>query len=214
MPRASERAVELAKEVLAKIAAYDGQFLKPNPATVLAWAEHISLRNPTREDMLAAVTKFYETNEGGVKPLPASISNIAQSMRQDRLMRESTQARQAREDARDEQLADEPLSIGSAKPRGTYVNEDPAGWSYGNAVTKADREAMRVELDARIDQFLVKYPKASRGDAETAIRTGDRERAEKLLKQMSRSIGHVVGSRHPGEVERAFSEPIRGGDDG
>ena len=87
MPKASERALGLAREVLAKIAAYDPYFPKPNEAMLIAWGEHISLKNPDRDDMLDAVTKFYETNEDGSKPYPASISTIARSIRQDRLLR-------------------------------------------------------------------------------------------------------------------------------
>jgi hypothetical protein len=212
VPKASERATKLAKEVLAKIAAYDAQFLTPNPATLIAWAEHISLRNPERDDMLAAVTKFYETNEGGVKPLPASISNIAQGMRRDRLARESTESRQHREDVRDEQLeAADQRAIDQGRVRGLYLAEDPAGWTYGGATTRSEREAARIELDARIDRFIEANPKASRADAEKIIRTGDRERAEKLLKGFSRSIGHVIGSQQG--FGRAFSEPTRTDDD-
>lgn len=87
MPKASERAVKLAKEVLAKCMAYDPHFPRPSEATIKAWAEHISLRNPNREDMLEAVTKFYETNTD-VKPLPASITNIVRTLRQDSLLKD------------------------------------------------------------------------------------------------------------------------------
>lgn len=87
MPKASERAIALAKEVLAKIAAYDAYFPKPNESMLMAWAEHISLKNPNRDDMLAAVSKFYENNADGVKPLPASVTSIARAMRQDRMAR-------------------------------------------------------------------------------------------------------------------------------
>lgn len=87
MPKASERALGLAREVLAKIAAYDPYFPKPNEAMWIAWGEHISLKNPDRDDMLDAVSKFYESNEDGSKPYPASITALARSIRQDRLMR-------------------------------------------------------------------------------------------------------------------------------
>jgi hypothetical protein len=53
----------------------------------MAWAEHIMLKNPAREDALAAVAKFYETNTDR-KPLPASITLIARDMRLDRLARQ------------------------------------------------------------------------------------------------------------------------------
>lgn len=85
MPKASERAVKLAKEVLAKCMAYDPHFPRPSEATILAWAEHIGLKNPAHDDMLAAVAKFYETTTD-VKPLPASITSIARTIRQDSLL--------------------------------------------------------------------------------------------------------------------------------
>lgn len=87
MPHASERAIKLAKEVLAKCMAYDPHFPKPSEAMILAWGEHISIRNPAREDMLDAVTRFYEHNTEGSKPLPAAISSIARQVRQDRMVR-------------------------------------------------------------------------------------------------------------------------------
>lgn len=86
MPKASERALQLAREVLAKIAAYDPYFPKPNDVMLMAWAEHISLKNPDRDDMLEAVSKFYETNTD-VKPMPASITSLARQIKQDRTMR-------------------------------------------------------------------------------------------------------------------------------
>lgn len=84
MPKASEKAIKLAKEVLAKCMAYDPHFPRPSEAQVLAWAEHIGIRNPDRDDMLDAVTRFYEHNTEGIKPLPAAISAIARQVRQER----------------------------------------------------------------------------------------------------------------------------------
>lgn len=83
MPKASEKSIALAKDVLKKCIAYDPMFPTPTEAQVMAWAEHISIRNPDREDMLAAVTRFYEHNADGVKPLPAAISSIARQIRQE-----------------------------------------------------------------------------------------------------------------------------------
>lgn len=82
---ASDRAISLAKKVLAKCMAYDPHFPRPSEATLLAWGEHISYRNPDPDDMLEAVTKFYETNTDA-KPLPASITFIARQVRQERAM--------------------------------------------------------------------------------------------------------------------------------
>lgn len=84
--KASERAIKLAKEVLAKCMAYDPHFPRPSEATLMAWGEHISLKNADRDDMLEAVSKFYETNTD-VKPLPASITFLARQLKQDRNMR-------------------------------------------------------------------------------------------------------------------------------
>lgn len=102
-PQASERAVKVASKVLAKIAAYDPYFPKPNQAMLTAWAEHISMKNICEEDMLAGVSKFYESNTEGQKPLPANISLLARELRRERALaepRESSEAREARIDAR------------------------------------------------------------------------------------------------------------------
>lgn len=91
MPRASEKAIKLAKEVLGKCMAYDPHFARPSEAVILAWAEHIGIRNPAREDMLDAVARFYENNTEGTKPLPGAISSIARQVKQDRAMRSEYQ---------------------------------------------------------------------------------------------------------------------------
>lgn len=88
MPKASEATVKLAKEVLAKIAGYDPWFPKPNDAMLLSWADHFDLKNPAREDVLEAVTRFYgEKRESNKPPLPADITALARAARQDRLLR-------------------------------------------------------------------------------------------------------------------------------
>jgi len=82
----SERALALAGDVLAKIAAYDPRFPRPNEAMLRAWAEHITIRNPDPDDMMASVTKFYETPRD-LYPKPADITTLARDMRRDRLDR-------------------------------------------------------------------------------------------------------------------------------
>jgi hypothetical protein len=66
----------------------------------MAWAEHITLKNPTAEDMLAAVSKWYEEPHERV-PLPADISIIAREFQRDRKSREPENVRRHREDIRD-----------------------------------------------------------------------------------------------------------------
>lgn len=88
MSKASEATITLAKEVLAKIAGYDPWFPKPNDAMLLSWADHLDLKNPAREDILEAVTRFYgEKRESNKPPLPADITALARAARQDRLLR-------------------------------------------------------------------------------------------------------------------------------
>lgn len=87
MPQPSERAIGLAKKILAKCMAYDPHFPNPSQATLMAWAELVMINNPSEDDALDAVTKFYATNTDGVKPLPASILTLARQARQDRMAR-------------------------------------------------------------------------------------------------------------------------------
>lgn len=105
MAEPSEGAVKLAQQVLAKCMAYDPHFPNPSKANLRAWALHITLKNPTVDDMMEAVDKFYSNNTDGTKPLPATISSIAASIRLDRLSREGATQRadlEARIDAKAE----------------------------------------------------------------------------------------------------------------
>ncbi len=104
MPQPSERALGVAKKVLAKIASYDPHFPQPSPSMVMAWGEQITIANMTEQDMLDGVTKFYETAVAGAKPLPASIIVLANQSRIQRVQGESQQAREEREDRRDAKL--------------------------------------------------------------------------------------------------------------
>lgn len=104
MPQPSERAVAAARKVLAKIAAYDPHFPNFSQSTLMAWAEHITISNMTEDDMLDGVTKFYETATAGAKPLPASITILANAIRIERIQREPKRAREEREARRDAKL--------------------------------------------------------------------------------------------------------------
>jgi hypothetical protein len=77
-----------------------------------------------------------------------------------------------------------------AYPRGTYLSQDPAGWTYGGGAP-----GMRTELDARIKAYLAAHPDVTtRADAEHAIRTADRRRAEKFLAGVKRGqLGALIG---------------------
>jgi hypothetical protein len=97
LPAPSERAIGLAKKVLAKCMAYDPHFPHSSDSMIMAWAEHISLKNTAEEDMLDAVTAFYEHNIDGVKPLPATITTLAREIRRERGLRETVEEREARE---------------------------------------------------------------------------------------------------------------------
>ena len=139
MPPASERALALAREVLAKIASYDPYFPKPNGAMLTAWGEHISLKNPDRDDMLAAVTRFYEENIDGVKPMPATITTLARRMKTDRMTRTDYVA------PRDKSDDPEPLALPDRKPITRAQWEELHGEKFpemkvGGAVLDADRE--------------------------------------------------------------------------
>ncbi|AYB70707.1 hypothetical protein SEA_VASUNZINGA_75 [Mycobacterium phage VasuNzinga] len=141
MPQVSEKAIELAKLVLAKCMSYDPYFPNASESQVRAWAEHIMLRNPDPEDMMNAVAVFYEHNTEGIKPLPASISTIAQQLRLNRTAhetREQRAVREARIDAKAEGRAVAELTQGSSeritleeweRRHGTHIN-----FSFGKEV--------------------------------------------------------------------------------
>jgi hypothetical protein len=81
------------------------------------------------------------------------------------------------------------MSIGNgAAPRGTYLARDPAGWLYGGTdpLNPNHRADMRTELDARIRGYQSQHPDTSRAAAEHAIRTADRQRAERFLARLKR----------------------------
>jgi hypothetical protein len=104
MSTPSQQAIQAAQAVLAKCNANDPWFPKPSQATVLAWAEHFMLKNYPLEDLLAAVTLLYQTKASGFRPLPGDILGAAAGIRNDRLMREADEEREARENERDKAL--------------------------------------------------------------------------------------------------------------
>lgn len=83
----SERALKLAGQVLAKIAAYEPRFPQPSQAMLNAWAEHITIRNPDPEAMLDAVAQYFAEPHDSL-PTPFAISNIARTRRQEAMSRD------------------------------------------------------------------------------------------------------------------------------
>lgn len=97
----------------------------------MAWAEHISLKNPSSEDMLAAVSKWYEEPHERV-PLPADISIIAREFQRDRKAREPENVRRHREDVRDGYHAD-------------MVELDESPWAGRARISMQEWEALHGE---------------------------------------------------------------------
>lgn len=95
---------QLAALVLAKCAAYDPYLTEPTEETARAWAEQFELYRLEPLDLMAAVTRIYRDNGSGYRPLPKDITDAARSIRRDRAERESTEDRQAREDALDARI--------------------------------------------------------------------------------------------------------------
>lgn len=82
-------AIQTARDVLQKCAAYDPWFPHPTKAILLAWAEQIAISRLSRDDLLAGVTFCYHNRGDGFKPLPADVLLAARTIRQDRAMRET-----------------------------------------------------------------------------------------------------------------------------
>ncbi len=95
---------QMAALVLAKCAAYDPYLTEPTKETCLAWAEQFERYDLDLPDLMAGVTRIYAENGSGYRPLPKDITDAARAGRSDRTQRESTAARQAREDQRDAAL--------------------------------------------------------------------------------------------------------------
>ncbi len=89
---------------LAKCAAYDPWFPKASQAIVDSWAEQIAVHQLDVRDVLAGVTKMYSEHGSGFRPLPKDLIDAARAIRRERCERESTEERQAREDAHDAEL--------------------------------------------------------------------------------------------------------------
>ncbi|BBY11001.1 hypothetical protein MMARJ_17410 [Mycobacterium marseillense] len=101
-------AISAATRVLQKCSAIDPTVLKPNDATVLAWAELIAeagLEDDT-DRLLEAVTCVYSTvHSDAFRLLPTHVITAARELRQEAAMREPTARLEARQDARDKALA-------------------------------------------------------------------------------------------------------------
>lgn len=95
---------QIAAAALAKCAAYDPWFPQPNRATVEAWAEQIERWELGSFDVLAGVSKIYEDNGSGFRPLPKDLIDAAKSVRRLRTESEPAHVREAREDRRDAEL--------------------------------------------------------------------------------------------------------------
>lgn len=94
----------IAAQALAKCAAYDPWFPQPNRLTVEAWAEQLAHWKIQLPDALAGVSKMYEDNGSGFRPLPKDLIDAARTVRRIRTESESPAEREAREDARDAAL--------------------------------------------------------------------------------------------------------------
>ena len=208
--RPSAQKIKLAGQVLAKIAAYDPSFRYDSDAIVMAWAEALTLANPPEDIALEAVAVMYsQVQQPNFRPLPGLLVSICRDIRNDRIARQPTEARERREDELDRRFADEQQkALASGTVRGLYCQEDPAGWPYAMALTRAERADAEKELNARIYAYMRKNPSVTQADAEHILRTKDRERAAKLLEHASRNVGHVIRAHAHEAPSRAFSEPI------
>lgn len=90
---------ETAALVLAKCASNDPWFPNPGQAIVKAWAEIFATSNLTREDLLAGVTRAYQTEDTGYRPLPASIVKHARASYFESLANLPDERRESMEDA-------------------------------------------------------------------------------------------------------------------
>lgn len=92
----------VAAKALAKCAAYDPWFPKPDPMAVDAWAEQMDRYDVTMEEALAGVTRMYDENGSGFKPLPR---DLIRAIRAERNSRPETQVEiDARNLANDQRL--------------------------------------------------------------------------------------------------------------
>lgn len=82
---------EEATKVLAKCAAYDPLFAKPNPAMPVAWAEGFSKHKLALRDVLSAVTVFYTERPEGSRNVCAALITEARKVRSDRADRETVE---------------------------------------------------------------------------------------------------------------------------
>lgn len=95
---------KIAALALAKCAAYDPWFPKASQAIIDSWSEQITRHKLDLADVLAGVAKMYGENNSGFRPLPKDLTDAARAIRADRVQRETTAERQAREDRQDSAL--------------------------------------------------------------------------------------------------------------
>jgi hypothetical protein len=184
---------QTAARALAKCAANDPWFPQPNRATVAAWAEQIAAYRLDEADVLAGVTMAYRdhgTDKNGerFRPLPRDVVQAAITVRRDRIDRETTAQRQAREDRADARL--------EAGGPATATAEDPAGpipAQYRGAIDLPcptcganPGEFCRVDDDRR----------------------GPRRRRVPCVRRCPPSPADVERQAAPARPTRAFSEPL------
>lgn len=75
---------QVAAAALAKCAAYDPWFPKPDPNATTAWAEQIQRHGITMDEALSGVTQMYDENGSGFKPLPRDLIRAIRAVRNSR----------------------------------------------------------------------------------------------------------------------------------
>jgi hypothetical protein len=139
MPTPPAAAIQAARDVLTKCAAYDPWFPHPTEALILAWAEQIALTNLTRDELLAGVTDCYRTHGAGFKPLPADIIGAAKTLRHDHFMRQPLDVIEATTHHTDARLAPIIAELATA----TSIPDDDGRPRYQRP-TSAQRSARTV----------------------------------------------------------------------
>ncbi|ULE32178.1 hypothetical protein [Mycobacterium sp. IDR2000157661] len=188
---------QTAAKALAKCAANDPWFPQPNRATVAAWAEQIAVYRLNEADVLAGVTMAYRDNGTDrtgerFRPLPRDIVQAAIAIRRDRIDRETTAERQAREDRADARLEAGRPAAATAK--------DQAG-------------AIPAPYRGAIDQPC---PTCGAEPGQPCVvdddRRGPRRRRVPCVRRCPPSPPDVEHQAAPAHPTRSFSEPIHSHD--
>jgi hypothetical protein len=127
-------ALNAAKAVLAKCAAYDPWFPKPSEANIIAWAEQIELTNLTLPDLLGGVTDCYRVHGSGFRPFPADVIGASRRIRSDRYDRSSIHERTEYEALSDAKAADTIKGIAAGTILGPVRNRTPRLAAAENAL--------------------------------------------------------------------------------